>query len=204
MPRFTSKILRIFRSLFGSSNDRSVLGADEDQEETSSTEEAVDKEEYESLKEKNKGLNEELDRWIRGCEDVGVVKKDFMWVINRIDQKYSRVTSLDVKAYDRTALLVDKGDAQSIVEEDLTNTLDYVADSDSFVCNHFAFVLSSLVKLKYHVDVGVVLSLAGEHAYNVFVFPDGSVHTFEPQENLWDPSGKRFRTNHEDTVIIFP
>ena len=149
-------------------------------------------------------IKEKLDRLVRGTRDVDIKKHDFQNVIRLIDKKYTNVTSLDVKAYDRVALLVDKSDATKIVEEDLTNTREYIANSDSFVCNHFSFVLSSLIKLKYHVDVGVVLSLAGQHAYNLFVFPDGEIETFEPQENKWSPRGKRYKTNHSDTMIIFP
>ena len=150
------------------------------------------------LNKKNQKISElqtKLDRWVRGDLDITVntinfstVRKD---VANNLD-----IPEKNVQVLDRKMEYVSIEDAQKIVEEDLTDTVKYVKDSDEFVCNHFAGLFAALVKLKYKVDVAMLIDYDAHHAYNLWYFPDADndkkVQIMEPQTDEFNPAGKHY------------
>jgi len=150
------------------------------------------------LEEKNQKISElqtELDRWIHGAKDVTIHSTDFSTVRKDVANELE-IPENNVQVLDREMEYVSIEDAQKIVEEDLTDTVKYVKDSDEFVCNHFAGLFAALVKLKYKVDVAMLIDYDAHHAYNLWYFPDADndkkVQIMEPQTDEFEPTGKHY------------
>ncbi len=148
-------------------------------------------------------LEYDLQRWVYGNIPVDLQSKDFQFIETQVHNKYPNIKLSDVDGYDRWYELVDRDTMDRIVGEDVVDALEYVKQDDWFVCNHFAFVFAALVKLKYYIDVGVVLDFHAAHAYNIFVYPDGGVQLFEPQSDTFNPSGDLYQTNKKGNRIEF-
>lgn len=148
-------------------------------------------------------LEYELQRWVKGNVDTSLESKGFQFIESQIHRKYPNIKLSDVDGYDRWYELVDQDTMEKIVKEDVVDALEYVKQDDWFVCNHFAFVFAALVKLKYYIDVGVVLDFHAAHAYNIFIYPDGGVQLFEPQGDTFNPSGDMYKTNRRGNRIEF-
>jgi len=64
--------------------------------------------------------------------------------------------------------------------------------SDLYDCDNFAFHLHSVLALEYHINsVGIVISGASRHAFNIVIAHEGGkekVYKLEPQaDRLWRP-----------------
>ena len=141
-----------------------------------------------------------MDRWVRGSLDIDIKNKKRNWVKKQIEDQYPKTKFL---LYDVNYQLVDKKDAKKIVREDLTDTLAYVRKQDDFVCNHFSHVFASLVKLKYYLDVIVVIDWDARHSYNIFLYPNGETETYEPQNDTFSPEGSHYSPGSK-SIMYFP
>lgn len=148
-------------------------------------------------------LEYDLQRWVYGNIPVDLQSKDFQFIESQIHREYPNIKLSDVDGYDRWYEIIDQETMRRVVEEDVVDALEYVKQDDWFVCNHFAFVFAALVKLKYYIDVGVVLDFHAAHAYNIFVYPSGAVELFEPQGDTFNPSGDLYQTNKKGNRIEF-
>jgi len=148
-------------------------------------------------------LEYDLQRWVYGNIPVDLQSKDFQFIETQIHREYPNIKLSDVDGYDRWYEIIDQETMRRVVEEDVVDALEYVKKDDYFVCNHYSFVFAALVKLKYYIDVGVVLDFHAGHAYNIFVYPDGGVQLFEPQSDTFNPSGDLYQTNKKGNRIEF-
>ena len=139
-----------------------------------------------------------MDRWVRGSLDIETTKKNMKWAKKQIENKYP---DANVAPLDRTGLFVSKEDAKKIVKEDLTDALEY--QRSVWDCSNFAYNFADLVKLKYGVDVGIVLDLDAHHAYNIWIYDSGEVELFEPQQDAFGVSGKHYNPNTKSTIEFF-
>ena len=150
------------------------------------------------LDKKNQKISEletKLDRWVRGDLDITVNSTDFSTVREDVANNLD-IPEKNVQVLDRKMEYTSIQDAKKIVEEDLTDTVKYIRDNDEFVCNHFAGLFAALVKLKYKVDVAMLLDFDAHHAYNLWYFPDADndkkVQIMEPQTDEFNPTGKHY------------
>ena len=61
----------------------------------------------------------------------------------------------------------------------LLNMPEYTVDS--FDCENFAFLTTSRVNERYHLNTcGIAIGMGWAHSFNVFIADDG-VHTLEPE-----------------------
>jgi len=156
------------------------------------------KELQKELEEKNQKISElqtKLDRWVRGDLDITVNSTDFSTVREDVANNLD-IPEKNVQVLDRKMEYTSIQDAKKIVEEDLTDTVKYIRDNDEFVCNHFAGLFAALVKLKYKVDVAMLIDYDAHHAYNLWYFPDADndkkVQIMEPQTDEFNPAGKHY------------
>ena len=70
-------------------------------------------------------------------------------------------------------------------------------------CENFSFLFASLCRLKYGVSVGIVLDIDAKHAYNLWVFKNGKVEIFEPQNDEFGVSGDHYSPNTKSRIVFF-
>ena len=77
-----------------------------------------------------------------------------------------------------------KEDIQKIVDEDQTNRNEY--KEAEYDCENFAFSFMANAQKEYGITtIGLVIDWSGGHAYNIFVYEDGSVELYEPQSDTY-------------------
>ena len=63
--------------------------------------------------------------------------------------------------------------------------------------------LLPLVKLKYYLDVIVVIDWDARHSYNIFLYPNGETQTYEPQNDTFSPEGSHYSPGSK-SIMYFP
>lgn len=104
---------------------------------------------------------------------------------------------LDGKYY-----LTSQDAMDEIVASDFTNRNLY--KKAKYDCENFAISFMHHVQREYGVTgVGLVIDWSGGHAYNMFVYDDGTVKLFEPQnDNFVEPGSKdKFSFDHVRVII---
>jgi len=145
-----------------------------------------------------KGYKSKYERWIEGKLEIETEKKNAPWLKEQIHNEYP---DAKIKPYDFSAQVTSEEEAKRIVKEDLTDTMDYVRSE--WDCENFSFLFASLCRLKYGVSIGIVLDIDAKHAYNLWVYKDGKVETFEPQNDKFGVSGDHYSPNTKSRIVFF-
>jgi len=103
---------------------------------------------------------------------------------------------MDGKYYTAT-----KENMQKIVDADDTNTRAY--KKATYDCENFAFSFMAAAQREYGITtIGLVIDWSGGHAYNMFVYEDGSVELYEPQNDNFVEPGSADRFAFERVRVI--
>ena len=150
------------------------------------------------LEEKNQKISElqtKLDRWVRGDLDITVNSTDFSTVREDVANNLD-IPEKNVQVLDRKMEYTSIQDAKKIVEEDLTDTVKYIKNSDRFVCNHFAGLFAALVKTEVQSRRSNAARLRRPPRLQPVVLPDADndkkVQIMEPQTDEFNPAGKHY------------
>lgn len=120
--------------------------------------------------------------------DISRTKKDRSFVDDAVDNY------LDEHADDGSRLPLDgeyyttsKEEMEAIASWQRENRYEY--KKAEYDCENFALSFMSNVQRKFGVTtVGLVLDWSGTHAYIMFVYDDGSIELFEPQnDSIMEP-----------------
>jgi hypothetical protein len=84
---------------------------------------------------------------------------------------------------------VSREEMREISKWNYTNREEY--ESAQFDCENFAISFMADVQRQFGVTtVGLVIDWSGGHAYNLFVYEDGTVELFEPQNDRFVDPGE--------------
>lgn len=115
---------------------------------------------------------------------------------------------LDEHAKDGTRLPLDgkyyvasKDDMDAIVSANHDDKRIY--RKAKYDCENFALTFMSSVQREYGLtNVGLVIDWSGAHAYNMFVYDDGTVELYEPQDDDFVEPGDAEKYAFENVKVI--